>query len=81
MIEIKRITKHYGTTKALDNVSFSINPGEFVIMVGPSGAGKSTLIKLLTCEERPTFGQINIDGKDIHLLKNHIFHIIVVKLE
>ncbi len=69
MIIIKRITKHYGTVKALDNVSFSVQPGEFIILVGPSGAGKSTLIKLLTCEERPTFGQISIDNKDIHLLK------------
>ena len=69
MIIIKRITKHYGTVKALDNVSFVVQPGEFIILVGPSGAGKSTLIKLLTCEERPTFGQISIDSKDIHLLK------------
>jgi len=69
MIIIKRITKHYGTVKALDNVSFSVQPGEFIILVGPSGAGKSTLIKLLTCEENPTFGQISIDDKDIHLLK------------
>lgn len=69
MIQVKRVTKHYGTSKALDNVSFTIMPKEFVIMVGPSGAGKSTLIKLLTCEEYPTFGEITIDGKDIHLLK------------
>lgn len=69
MIQVKRVTKHYGTLKALDNVSFTIMPKEFVILVGPSGAGKSTLIKLLTCEEYPTFGEINIDGKDIHLLK------------
>lgn len=69
MINIKRITKHYGTVKALDNVSFVVQPGEFIILVGPSGAGKSTLIKLLTCEERPTFGQISIDDKDIHLLQ------------
>lgn len=69
MIQIKRITKHYGTVKALDNVSFSMMPKEFIILVGPSGAGKSTLIKLITCEEYPTFGQITIDDKDIHLIQ------------
>ena len=68
MIQLKHITKHYGTKKALDNVSFSIMPREFVTLVGPSGAGKSTLIKLLTCEEYPTFGEITIDEKNIHLI-------------
>jgi len=70
MIEFEKVTKHYGTHKVLDNVSFTIRPQEFVILVGPSGAGKSTLIKLLLCEEKPTFGRITIDGKDIHLLKD-----------
>ncbi len=70
MIEFEKVTKHYGTHKVLDNVSFTIRPQEFVTLVGPSGAGKSTLIKLLLCEERPTFGRITIDCKDIHLLKD-----------
>jgi len=69
MIVVEGITKHYGSNKALDNVSFTIKPKEFVILVGPSGAGKTTLIKLFLCEEKPTFGRITIDGKDIHLLK------------
>jgi len=69
MIEFDKITKHYGAHKVLDSVSFTIRPQEFVTLVGPSGAGKSTLIKLLLCEEKPTFGRITIDGKDIHLLK------------
>ena len=68
MIQFKRVTKHYGTKKALDNVSFAIMAREFVSIVGPSGAGKSTLIKLLTCEEYPTFGEVTIDGKNIHLI-------------
>jgi cell division transport system ATP-binding protein len=70
MIEFEKVTKHYGSHKVLDGVSFTIHPQEFVILVGPSGAGKSTLIKLLLCEEKPTFGRITIDGKDIHLLKD-----------
>jgi cell division transport system ATP-binding protein len=70
MIIFDKVTKHYGTHKALDNVTFDIQPQEFVVLVGPSGAGKSTLIKLLLCEEKPTFGNITIDGKDIHLLKD-----------
>jgi len=69
MIIFDKVTKHYGSHKALDNVSFTIRPKEFVIVVGPSGVGKTTLIKLLLCEEKPTFGSITIDGKDIHLLK------------
>ncbi|MFH0912518.1 MAG: cell division ATP-binding protein FtsE [Patescibacteria group bacterium] len=68
MIQLNRVTKHYGTVRALDGVSFTILPREFISLVGPSGAGKSTIIRLLTCEEQPTFGQITIDGKDIHLL-------------
>lgn len=70
MIEFDKVTKHYGAHKVLDGVSFAIQPQEFVTLVGPSGAGKSTLIKLLLCEEKPTFGRITIDGKDIHLLKD-----------
>ena len=70
MIEFEKVTKHYGSHKVLDGVSFVIHPQEFVILVGPSGAGKSTLLKLLLCEEKPTFGRITIDGKDIHLLKD-----------
>lgn len=69
MIEIEKISKHYGEAKALDNISFKIKEGEFICLVGPSGAGKTTLIKLLICEEQPTSGRIVIDGRDIHLLR------------
>lgn len=69
MIQFNRVTKHYGAVRALDGVNFTILPREFVSLVGPSGAGKSTVVKLLTCEEYPTFGQVTIDGKDVHLLK------------
>jgi len=70
MIIFDRVTKHYGSKKVLDDLSFTIQPQEFVTIVGPSGAGKSTMVKLLLCEEKPTFGQVTIDGKDIHLLRD-----------
>ena len=47
-IEVKNITKTYGSQKALDNVNFSVNKGEIVGFLGPNGAGKSTLMKILT---------------------------------
>jgi len=47
MIEFKDVTKHYGANVGVDNISITINEGEFVFLVGPSGAGKSTFVKLL----------------------------------
>lgn len=64
--------KYQNGTHALKNVSFKINDGEFVFVIGRSGAGKSTLIKLLTCEERPTSGQVMIDNYNISTIKNSL---------
>ena len=70
VIEFKKVSKTYGKNiKAVDNISFKIAPGEFISLVGPSGAGKSTLIKLLTCEETPTSGQVLVSERDIAKLK------------
>lgn len=69
VIEFKKVSKAYGNLKAVDNVSFTIKPGEFISLVGPSGAGKSTLIKLLTCEEAPTKGEVLVAGRNIANLK------------
>ena len=66
VIEFRNISKAYQKNcKVVDNVSFSVMPGEFISIVGPSGAGKSTLIKLLTCEEKPTSGEILVAGRNI----------------
>jgi cell division transport system ATP-binding protein len=65
-IEFKNVTKEYiPGIKVLDDVSFSIEKGEFVFIIGPSGAGKSTLVKLLLREEHPESGEIFFEGRNI----------------
>ena len=72
ILKVENLTKIYGkgTTKvvALDNVSFSVSKGEFVAIVGASGSGKSTLLHLIGGVDRPTSGNVYIDGKDIYKL-------------
>ena len=70
MIKFQEVTKIFPpNTTALNNISFEIKPKEFVSIVGRSGAGKTTLLRLLMAEEKPTRGQIFIDGLDIHKIK------------
>lgn len=64
-IEVKNITKIYGTQKALDNVTFNVNSGEIVGFLGPNGAGKSTMMKILTGYIPQTEGNAKVCGLDI----------------
>ena len=66
MIEIKDITKVYGTQHALDHVSFSVRQGEIVGLLGPNGAGKSTLMKIIACYIPPTDGEVSVCGHSIY---------------
>mgnify|MGYP002562746735 CR=1 FL=1 len=70
MIEVQGLTKRYGSKVAVDDISFTINKGEFVAIVGASGSGKSTLLHLIGGVDRPTSGKVYIDGKDIYALNN-----------
>lgn len=64
-IAIENLVKRYGRTTAVDGVSFTVAPGEFVGLVGPNGAGKSTTIRILTGQLLPTEGRVQIDGIDV----------------
>ena len=67
LIQVTDLKKHYnkGEIKALDGVSLEIDQGEVVVIIGPSGSGKSTLLRSLNLLEKPTSGQILVDGVDI----------------
>ncbi|TDD99173.1 gliding motility-associated ABC transporter ATP-binding subunit GldA [Flavobacterium cellulosilyticum] len=65
-IEVKNISKSYGTQKALDNISFAVNKGEIVGFLGPNGAGKSTLMKILTTYIAADEGDASVNGFDVN---------------
>ena len=73
ILRCEHLCKQYGTgnacVKALDDVSFSVEKGEFVSIIGPSGSGKSTLLHILGGVDRPTSGKVFVNGTELHSLK------------
>ena len=70
MIYFDKVSKVYpDQSVALDQVSFGIEPNEFITIVGHSGAGKTTLMKMLIAEDRPTEGAVFFESSNIHKLK------------
>jgi ABC-2 type transport system ATP-binding protein len=65
MIEVDGLTKNYGPTRAVSDISFSVRRGEVVGFLGPNGAGKSTTMKMLTCFLAPTAGRAVVAGHDV----------------
>ena len=69
VLELTNISKHFGAIHAVNDVSFSIEPGEVVGLMGDNGAGKSTLVKMIAGNYRPTEGSMKIDGAELVLHK------------
>ena len=62
---MKNVSKIYGDLKALDSVNVHVDKGEWVAIMGPSGSGKSTMMNIIGCMDRPTYGEVLLDGVDI----------------
>lgn len=70
LIKVENLCRVYGKgqnqVKALDNISFTVNKGEFIAIIGPSGSGKSTLLHILGGVDKPTSGKVYVDGVDVY---------------
>jgi branched-chain amino acid transport system ATP-binding protein len=71
LLQVEGLSIHFGGVKAVDNISFTVEPGEVFTIVGPNGAGKSTIFNLISRLYEPTAGRIVFDGRDITRLPAH----------
>ncbi len=65
LLELKDVSKVYGELKALDSVNIRVDQGEWAAIMGPSGSGKSTMMNIIGCMDRPSSGEVLLDGADI----------------
>ena len=71
MIDIKGITKSFGSLQVLKGINLHIDKGEVVSIVGPSGAGKTTLLQIMGTLDKPDSGSISVDGVDVMSLSSN----------
>ncbi|MDR2795274.1 MAG: ABC transporter ATP-binding protein [Spirochaetaceae bacterium] len=65
LLELKDISKTYGALKALQNINLTVRQGEWLAIMGPSGSGKTTMMNIVGCMDKPSGGQVILDGVDI----------------
>jgi ABC-type multidrug transport system ATPase subunit len=65
MLQVERLTKHYGAIIGIDDVSFAVRPGEVLGLLGPNGSGKSTTVEILAGLLNQTSGHVLLDGRDV----------------
>lgn len=75
MIELEGLTKHFGSTVAVDHLSFTVRPGVVTGFLGPNGAGKSTTMRMMLDLDNPTSGKVRIDGKHYRDLEEPLKYI------
>jgi putative ABC transport system ATP-binding protein len=71
LVEVEGLSKEFGSVRALDGISFTVDAGEWIAIMGPSGSGKTTLINLLGGLEQPSAGRAVVDGTDLTALDEH----------
>jgi putative ABC transport system ATP-binding protein len=65
LLELRDISKIYGSVKALQNINLSVRQGEWLAIMGPSGSGKTTMMNIIGCMDKPSDGSVILDGRDI----------------
>ena len=72
MIQVTHLTKHYGTTTAVDDLSFDVRPGIVTGFLGPNGAGKSTTMRIILGLDRPSGGTATVNGRRLAVLRGEV---------